>query len=127
MQQVFLFYKEQRAGHQDKKHWEVFKMHSTHEESRNVLLTVVEEAKREVDKERLPVEKSSTQGHRTTVPLLSKLSDSEKHRAAKMAAIAVEVDGEIHFMQVNAMVPETAKIVRDSTGAFVGLPAVVGG
>lgn len=102
-------------------------MHSTHEESRNVLLTVVEEAKREVDKERLPVEKSSTEVPQTTVPLLSKLSDSEKHRAAKMAAIAVEMDGEIHFTQVNRMVPETAKIVRDRTGVFVGLPAVVGG
>lgn len=101
-------------------------MHNTHEESRNVLLTV-ERTRREVDKERLPVEKSSTEVPRTTVSLLSKLSDSEKHRAAKMAAIAVETDGEIHFMQVNAMVPETAKIVRDSTGVFVGLPAVVGG
>jgi hypothetical protein len=102
-------------------------MHNTHEESRNVLLTVEEEARSEVDKERLPVEKSSTNVPRTSVPLLSKLSDSEKHRAAKMAAIAVEMDGEIHFMQINAMVPETAKIVRDSTGVFVGLPAVVGG
>lgn len=101
-------------------------MHKTYEESRNVLLTV-EEARREVDKERLPVEKSSAQVPRTTVPLLSKLNDSEKHRAAKMAAIAVEMDGEIHFMQVNRMVPETAKIVRDGTGVFVGLPAVVGG
>ncbi|MEP0824079.1 MAG: hypothetical protein HRF40_01185 [Nitrososphaera sp.] len=102
-------------------------MHSTHVESRNVPLTVVEEAKREVDKERLSVKKSSAQVPRTTVPLLSKLNDSEKHRAAKMAAIAVEAYGEIHFMQVNAMVPETAKIVRDSTGVFIGLPAVVGG
>lgn len=101
-------------------------MQSTHEESKNVLLTVGE-AKREVDKERLPVEKSSTQVPRTTVPLLSKLDDSEKHRAAKMAAIAVEMDGEIWFKQVNATVPETAKIVRDSTDRFVGLPAVVGG
>jgi hypothetical protein len=102
-------------------------MHNTHDESRNVLLTVEEEAKREVGKERLPVEKSSTNVPRTSVPLLSKLNDSEKHRAAKMAAIAVEMDGEIHFTQINAMVPETAKIVRDSTGVFVGLPAVVGG
>jgi Fe-S oxidoreductase len=117
----------QLAGHQYKKHLEVFKMHNTHEESRNVLLTVEEEAKREVGKERLPVEKSSTDVPRTTVPLLSKLTDSEKHRATKMAAIAVEIDGEVWFRQVNAMVPETAKIVRDSTGVFVGLPAVVGG
>ncbi|WP_148681237.1 hypothetical protein [Candidatus Nitrososphaera gargensis] len=102
-------------------------MHSTHKESKNVLLAVVEEAKRGVNKERLPIEKSSAQVPRTTIPLLSKLNDSEKHRAAKMAAIAVEMDGEIHFMQVNRMVPETAKIVRDSTGRFVGLPAVVGG
>ncbi|WP_260642665.1 hypothetical protein [Nitrososphaera viennensis] len=102
-------------------------MHNTHEESRNVLLTVVEEAKREVDKERLPVEKSSAEVPRTAVTLLSKLNDSEKHRAAKMAAIAVEVDGEICFRQINAIVPETAKVVRDSTGVFVGLPAVVGG
>jgi hypothetical protein len=109
------------------KHWEVFKMHSTHEESRNVLLTVEEEAKREVDNERLPVEKSSTEVPQTTVPLLSKLNDAEKHRAKKMVVIAVEIDGETWFKQVNAMVPETAKIVRDSTGAFVGLPAVVGG
>lgn len=102
-------------------------MHNTHDESRNVLLTVVEEAKREFGKEKLPVEKSSTDVPQTTVPLLSKLNDSEKHRAAKMAAIAVEVDGEICFMQVSQTVPSTAAIVRDSTGAFVGLPAVVGG
>lgn len=102
-------------------------MQSTHDESRNVLLTVVEGAKREVDQKGLPTEKSSTDLSRTTVPLLSKLNDSEKHRAAKMAAIAVEMDGEICFRQINAVVPETAKIVRDSTGVFVGLPAVVGG
>jgi hypothetical protein len=59
--------------------------------------------------------------------LLSKLDDSEKHQAKKMVVIAVEIDGETWFKQINAMVPETAKIVRDSTGRFVGLPAVVGG
>lgn len=126
MQRVFVF-KHNSPKHQGKKHWEVSKMQSTQDEPSNVLLTVVEEAKREVDQKGLPMEKNSTEVPRTTVPLLSKLDDSEKHRAKKMVVIAVEIDGEVWFRQVNAMVPETAKIVRDSTGRFVGLPAVVGG
>jgi len=104
-------------------------MNNVHEELKNVLLTTDENSKnREDDKEKLSVQKQrSANEPKTTVPLLSKLDDSEKHRAAKMVVIAIEIDGEIWFKQVNQMVPKTAKIVRDSTGRFVGLPAVVGG
>jgi hypothetical protein len=101
-------------------------MNSAHEELKNVLLTTEQNSKSEEDK--LSVQRQSSENAvKATVPLMSKLNDSEKHRAKKMVVIAVEIDGETWFKQVNAMVPETAKIVRDSTGRFVGLPAVVGG
>ncbi|MCL4436340.1 MAG: hypothetical protein M1503_03120 [Thaumarchaeota archaeon] len=71
------------------------------------------------------------------VPLLSLLTEAEKYIAKKYSYIAVETSEQeattakataaVYFVRPIDQVPEKARILRDSSGALLGLPTVAGG
>lgn len=61
------------------------------------------------------------------IPLLTLLSEAERYAAKKYSYIAVEASEAVYFVKPFDQVPEQTRILRDSSGALLGLPTVAGG
>ena len=61
------------------------------------------------------------------VKAIQLLQEHEKYTAKMYAFIAVQVEQQVYFARPTDLVPEYASVLRDSTGALLGIPAVVGG
>ncbi|MBI4258303.1 MAG: hypothetical protein HY619_05045 [Thaumarchaeota archaeon] len=61
------------------------------------------------------------------VPLTSLLNGPEKYAAKRYAYVAIQVEDAVYFVRPIEEVPENASVLRDSSGALLGLPMVAGG